>query len=81
MDERITGEIEEQFRKITDKIMREEQSRLDEDTAIRKNLEAKATEGGCLTLIGALWILVGTILRTVGGEIHCWIAGFPYFGT
>jgi hypothetical protein len=80
MDERITKEIEEQFRKLADTVKREEQSRQDEDAAIRENLEAKVTEGGCLTLIGALWILVGTILSTVSGEIHYWIAGFPYFG-
>lgn len=77
--ERITMEIEGLFRRHTDAVLREEQSRREEYASFRENLEAKLTEGSQITLIGELWIFLGTFLSTMSNEIHCLIAGVPYF--
>jgi hypothetical protein len=78
--QRIIKEIGEQSRKTADIVKREEQTRREDESTILTKLEAAATKDSCKTLIGASWILVGTFLSTLSGEIHHCIARYPYLG-
>ena len=74
--ERITqtqAEVDEESRKSADALKREEQSRLAEDAAIRKQLEATGTGGVHISAIGASWIFVGVILSSASVEIAAFI--------
>jgi len=63
------NEMDEEFKKITDVVKREEQSRQAEDNAIREKLEATGTGGVHISAIGASWLFVGIILSTAATEI------------
>lgn len=70
--ERISNtekEMLEEFRKTTEAIKKEEQTRQKEDTAIRETLEATGTGGVHISAIGAFWLFVGLLLSTAGIEI------------
>ena len=70
--ERISStekEMDEEFRKATEALKNEEQSRQTEDRAIREKLEATGTGGVHISAIGASWLFVGVILSTAGIEI------------
>lgn len=61
--------MDEEFQKIVNALKREEQSRQEEDSAIRKKLEATGTGGVHISAIGASWLFVGVILSTAADKI------------
>lgn len=70
--ERISSterEMDEEFRKATEALKKEEQTRQTEDNAIRETLEATGTGGVHISAIGASWLFAGVVLSTAGVEI------------
>lgn len=70
--ERITqthNEMDEEFRKSAWALKREEQTRQEEDKAIREKLEASGTGGVHISAIGASWLFVGVILSSASVEL------------
>jgi hypothetical protein len=62
-------EMDVEFQKAADALRREEQTRQEEDRAIREKLETTGTGGVHISAIGASWLLVGVILSTAAIEI------------
>ena len=62
-------EMDEEFQKTANAIMRETQSRQAEDNAIREKLEATGTGGVHISAVGASWLFVGVVLSTRAIEI------------
>jgi hypothetical protein len=70
--ERITQtqkEMDEEFQKTRNAVMRETQSRQAEDNAILEKLEATGTGGVHISAVGASWLFVGVALSTAAIEI------------
>jgi hypothetical protein len=61
--------MDEEFQKSADAMKREENSRQEEDKAIREKLEATGTGGVHISAIGASWLFVGVILSTGSAEL------------
>ncbi len=71
--ERGRDELDEATREYTRGLMREQQDSVTGDTNLASALKRSSTGGLHISLIGALWLIVGVILSTLSHEIAIWL--------
>lgn len=69
----VYSEMDDKFKSHAERLEREEQSRSTEDKILHSKIEVAETGGVHISLIGALWLLVGVMLSTMAPEIAKWL--------
>ena len=65
----IQNEIDQSFRKQTEVLKHEQDTRAKADQEIREKLEATETGGLHISAMGVLWLVVGVIMSTIPTEL------------
>jgi hypothetical protein len=71
------GDLDLASREQAARILAEETARTEQIRKVSYRLERISTGGLNLSVIGVLWVLIGSVLSTMPGEIATWMVGAP----